>query len=130
MILFDNLPPPWGIGWRKCRGSIEAHSRPTRSLFDVSRGLQKTIQKNIDCWLPCWFYVGLILHKCWLHFGISFRLFFFPQALLAGFSFRTGEHKAFAVRKIAAKPEKVPILHKNLLEMCPERARSNFSVLC
>ena len=39
-------------------------------------------------------------------------VFFFPQALLAGFSFRTGEHKAFAVRKIAAKPEKVPILHK------------------
>ena len=32
---------------------------------------------------------------------------FFPQALLAGFSFRTGEHKAFAVRKIAATPEKV-----------------------
>ena len=39
---------------------------------------------------------------------------FFPQALLAGFSFRTSEHKAFAVRKIAAKPEKVPILHKNV----------------
>ena len=39
---------------------------------------------------------------------------FFPQALLAGFSFRTGEHKAFAVRKIAATPEKVPILHKNV----------------
>ena len=38
----------------------------------------------------------------------------FPQALLAGFSFRTGEHKAFAVRKIAAKPEQVPILHKNV----------------
>ena len=36
----------------------------------------------------------------------------FPQALLAGFSFRTGEYKAFAVRKIAAKPENVPILHK------------------
>ena len=44
-----------------------------------------------------------------------FYLFtFFPQALLAGFSFRTGEYKAFAVRKIAAKPEKVPILHKIL----------------
>ena len=39
---------------------------------------------------------------------------FFPQALLAGFSFRTGEYKAFAVRKIAAKPETVPILHKIL----------------
>ena len=39
---------------------------------------------------------------------------FFPQALLAGFSFRTGEYKAFAVRKIAAKPEQVPILHKIL----------------
>ena len=37
---------------------------------------------------------------------------FFPQALLAGFSFRTGEHKAFAVRKIAAKPNKVPICNK------------------
>ena len=41
-------------------------------------------------------------------------LYFFPQALLAGFSFRTGEYKAFAVRKIAAKPEKAPILHKIL----------------
>merc|ERR1711965_5610 len=40
---------------------------------------------------------------------------FFPQALLPGFSFRTGEYKAFAVRKIAAKPEQVPILHKILL---------------
>ena len=39
---------------------------------------------------------------------------FFPQALLAGFSFRTGEYKAFTVRKIAAKPEKVPILHGNV----------------
>ena len=39
---------------------------------------------------------------------------FFPQAVLAGFSFRTGEHKAFAVREIAAEPEKVPILHKNV----------------
>ena len=38
---------------------------------------------------------------------------FFPQGLLAGFSFRTGEHKAFTVREMAAKPEKVPILHKN-----------------
>ena len=35
-----------------------------------------------------------------------FVFMFFPQALLAGFSFRTGEYKAFAVRKIAAKPEK------------------------
>ena len=43
------------------------------------------------------------------------RVHFFPHALLAGFSFRTGEHKAFAVRKIAAKPEQVPILHKLLL---------------
>ena len=38
----------------------------------------------------------------------------FPQALLAGFSFRTGEHKEFAVRKMAAEPEQVPIPHKNL----------------
>ena len=43
-----------------------------------------------------------------------YRTVFFPQALLAGFSFRTGEYKAFAVRKIAAKPEQVPILHKIL----------------
>ena len=44
---------------------------------------------------------------------------FFQQALLAGFSFRTGEHKAFAVRKIAATPEKVTILHKDMFgNMC------------
>ena len=50
---------------------------------------------------------------------------FFPQALLAGFSFRTGEHKAFAVRKIAAKPEKVPILHKNVLGNVPGNVLGN-----
>ena len=50
---------------------------------------------------------------------------FFPQALLAGFSFRTGEHKAFAVRKIAATPDKVPILHKNLLGNLPGNVPSN-----
>ena len=49
-----------------------------------------------------------------MELALEFRstISFFPQALLAGFSFRTGEHKAFAVRKIAAKPEKVSILHK------------------
>ena len=55
---------------------------------------------------------------------------FFPQALLAGFSFRTGEHKAFAVRKIAAKPKKVPICNKKTCpRTCSEGARYNFSVL-
>ena len=49
----------------------------------------------------------------------------FPQALLVGFSFRTGEHKAFAVRKIAAKPEKVPILYKILPGNLPGNVLGN-----
>ena len=55
---------------------------------------------------------------------------FSPQALLAGFSFRTGEYKAFAVRKVAAKPEQVPILHKilpgNLLGNLPRNVPGTF----
>ena len=52
---------------------------------------------------------------------------FFPQALLAGFSFRTGEHKAIAVRNIAAKPGKVPILRKNVPgNMLQKPARVDF----
>ena len=50
---------------------------------------------------------------------------FFPQALLAGFSFRTGEYKAVVVRKIAAKPGKVPILHKILLGNVPGNLLGN-----
>ena len=52
------------------------------------------------------------VHGICLTTKIELPTFLFPQALLAGFSFRTGEYKAFAVRKIVAKPEKVPMLHK------------------
>ena len=50
---------------------------------------------------------------------------FFPQALLAGFSFRTGEYKEFAVREMAAKPEKVPILHSNVTGNLPGNLPGN-----
>ena len=57
---------------------------------------------------------GLARAPGWPTFPVAQLGSFFPQALLAGFSFRTGEHKAFAVRKIAATPEQVQILHKNM----------------
>ena len=68
-----------------------------------------------------------------MRYYLEFPYFlFFPQALLAGFSFRTGEYKAFAVRKIAAKPEKVPKLHKilprNLLGNVPGNVPGTFFV--
>ena len=51
---------------------------------------------------------------------------FFPLALLVGFSFRTGEHKEFAVREMAAKPEKVSILHRNLTGNLPGNVLGTF----
>ena len=41
-IFFDNMAPPWGVGWRKCDGRGPAEAPP-----DVSRGIRKTSKKNI-----------------------------------------------------------------------------------
>ena len=72
------MAPPWGVGWRKCdtRASAAAHSRLTRSSIDVSRGIRKTIKKNITFWMPICLHFGSIWHPNWLHFGIMFRFSF------------------------------------------------------
>ena len=77
-IFFDNMAPPWGVGWRKCdtRGSLADPPRLTRSSVDVSRGIWKTIKKNIDFWMPFCLHVGSMWHPNWLHFGIIFRYSF------------------------------------------------------
>ena len=70
------------IIWRRPGGSAgesvtpEAHSRPTRKKINVSRGLRKTIKKNIDFWMPFCLHFGSIWHPNWLHFGIIFRFSF------------------------------------------------------
>ena len=48
------------------------HSRLTGSSPDVSRGLRKTIKKNIDFWMPFCLHVGSIWHPNWFNFGIIF----------------------------------------------------------
>ena len=70
-IFFDNMAPPWGVGWRKC---------DTCGSADVSRGIRKTIKKNIDFWMPFWLHVGSIWHPSWLHVGIIFRYSFWAYS--------------------------------------------------
>ena len=65
--------------------------------------------------IPTMLIVVVVVARLVFGGGPDPAMLFFPQALLAGFSFRTGEHKAFAVRKIGGKPDQVPILHKNAL---------------
>ena len=70
------------IIWRRPGGSAgesvtpATHSRPTRKKINVSRGIRKPSQKNIDLLMPVGLNFDSIWHPNWFNFGIIFRYSF------------------------------------------------------
>ena len=70
-IIFDNMAPPWGVGWRKCDPRSYTCNPP-----DVSRGVRKLSEKIIDLLMPFWLAFGSTWLPFWHHFGMFFRFMF------------------------------------------------------
>ena len=80
IIFFDNMAPPWGVGWRKCdtRGSPEAHSQFRRCF---QRPLENHQKKHcfLDALLtPFWLHLASKLAPFWDHVSLQF-LGIFPM---------------------------------------------------
>ena len=90
-IIFDNMAPPWGVGWRKCdtRGSVEVPPKFRRSSAEVPsmfpEGSENRAKKSLICcqrrchpnlWMPFWLHLGSIWPPFLVHFGMISRFSF------------------------------------------------------
>ena len=133
------MAPPWGIRWRKCdpRRSLNAPSTLRRRSTDVSRGFQKTSQKNIDFRMPFWLHFGSSLPKNSVNFCIMFRIRFWTgfrsHLFRCWCHFRPSEHSILmlscrrrAIFRVFAMPLKISKKIQNLSKIASKICQKCF----
>ena len=73
-IFFDNMAPPWGVGWRKCEacGSPAAHPQFPR-CFQRHLEYHQNKHRFLDAFLAqCWFHLASNLAPFWDQCSLQF----------------------------------------------------------